>query len=215
MRLVAARVRCRTRPVTALYFCSDSQGALQALSSSRPRWRQIHAINKHLYRLTQQFPELKVNFSWVTAHTGIRGNEMADSLAASAHKLPLTNFAGDYNIRRCPSRPYAVIKSALTQEWQHQWFTSTTNRALYRLFPIVTDIRQLSSFSSRAQNVLWNRFLSNHLFVQAYLYRFVNSSAWRVPAVISWRRASTCSWTVPSTHTYACLIGRGLLFKML
>ena len=64
---------------------SDSQSALQAIKSYKPKHPVVQSIQKKLYRNTQK----KITFCTVPSHVNIIGNELADKAAKEALKSSL------------------------------------------------------------------------------------------------------------------------------
>ena len=93
-------------------YC-DSLGVLELLESYDP----IHPLVQEIFKwlvLTKRRGH-NIQFCWVPAHVGIRGNERADQLAKAAvsrspsrHPIPFKDF-------------YAVIKFAIRRIWQEKW----------------------------------------------------------------------------------------------
>ena len=64
--------------------------------------------------------EWKITFSWVKAHVGIYGNELADRLAKEAARSNGTNIA--FN-RISRSTLYYEAEEEAKQQWQDEWRT--------------------------------------------------------------------------------------------
>ena len=84
--------------------------------------------------------ESKVEFSWVKAHAGQRGNELADRLAKAA--------TSSKDIEECYNRiPKSTVTSELEEQclkqWQNEWETTTKGAATKSVFPNIEDILQL------------------------------------------------------------------------
>ena len=78
----------------------------------------------------------KIKFSWVKAHAGVYGNEMADRLAKEAARSDGTN----YGYSRIPkSAIYQEAAEEAIQKWQEQWTKSPKVEATKQYFPTVMD----------------------------------------------------------------------------
>jgi hypothetical protein len=80
--------------------------------------------------------EWKITLRWVKAHAGIRGNEVADTLAKRAATNP--NIPESYN-----KIPKSVVIKDLEEEsvkkWQRNWTQTTKGTATKEYFPDVTE----------------------------------------------------------------------------
>jgi hypothetical protein len=80
--------------------------------------------------------EWKVEFNWVKAHAGQRGDELADRLAKEA--------SSSKDIEKCYNR---IAKSTVTSElkeqclkqWQNEWKTTTKGATTKSFFPNIED----------------------------------------------------------------------------
>ena len=71
-------------------------------------------------------------FSWVPSHTGIKGNEKADSAAKSALDLPRTRVGVPYNdFKHC-------INQYIFSTWQDDWNDAVMNK-LHSVEPVLGD----------------------------------------------------------------------------
>jgi hypothetical protein len=78
----------------------------------------------------------KIKFSWVKAHVGIYGNEMADRLAKEAAR----NDENSEEYNRIPiSAIYRETAEKLLLKWQEQWLNTPKAEATKQYFPTVKD----------------------------------------------------------------------------
>ena len=107
----------------------------------------------------------KINFSWVKAHAGIYGNEMADRLAKEAARSGGTK----YGYSRIPiSAIYREAAEEAILKWQEQWTKTSKTEATKQYFPTVMDrIGTKINLTSKLTAAL-----SGHGKTNAYLYRF-------------------------------------------
>ena len=77
-------------------------------------------------------PKKDIVFCWVPSHTGIKGNEKADSAAKSALDLPRTKVGVPYNdFKHC-------INQYIFCTWQDDWNGGVMNK-LHSVKPVLGD----------------------------------------------------------------------------
>jgi hypothetical protein len=77
-----------------------------------------------------------IEFSWVKAHIGIYGNELADRLAKEATRNRDTTIA----FNRIPkSTLYSEIEEEANQKWQQEWETCTKAAITKQFFAHVQE----------------------------------------------------------------------------
>jgi ribonuclease HI len=92
---------------------TDSRVTIQSLKNHRNHTNLIEEIrNKAIVLERQEWP---MKFTWIKAHVGNHGNEIADNLAKGATK----NKEIIYN--KIPKSQIAQVKQQSIEKWQTQW----------------------------------------------------------------------------------------------
>jgi len=105
----------------------------------------------------------KIKFSWVKAHVGIFGNEMADRLFKEAARSKETGYVFS---RILVSAIYREAAEEGILKWQEQWKETSKSEATKQYFPTVMDrIRTKLDLTSKLTVVL-----SGHGKTNAYLH---------------------------------------------
>jgi len=113
---------------------TDSRITLQMLQKQKKHTHLIEKIRTKVMELEQD--EWKVEFRWIKAHAGHRGNELADQLAKEA--------ASSRTIDECYTRiPKSAVLSDLNEQsvnqWQKEWERSSQGAITKSFFPRITD----------------------------------------------------------------------------
>ena len=112
--------------------------SLQLLKNHK---RRTHIIDQIMNKvMDMERDEWKVEFSWVKAHAGQRGNELADRLAKEA--------SSSKDIEECYNRiPKSTVTSELKnqclKQWRNEWETTTKGATTKSCFPKIEDRLQL------------------------------------------------------------------------
>ena len=104
------------------------------LQNQKKHTHLIEKIRTKVIELEQD--EWKVEFSWIKAHAGHRGNELEDQLAKEA--------ASSRTIDECFTRiPKSAVLSDLNEQsvnqWQKEWERSSKAAITKSFFPKITD----------------------------------------------------------------------------
>ena len=151
---------------------TDSKITLDSLKNGHNHNTLIDDIRRNLKLLEKD--GWQVDFSWVKAHIGNYGNEMADRLAKQA--------ASDSDLQiSYDSIPISAVKNKLAaiseDSWRAEWESSTTGLLTKSFFPTVQD---------RLNTKLWltpnlTTLLTGHGRINYYFHRFkIKDSACRV-----------------------------------
>jgi len=149
-------------PRTATIF-TDSRVTLDSLRKVNNHACLIEDIRKRVASLENY--EWKITFSWVKAHVGICGNELADRLAKEAARSNSTSIA----FNRIPeSTLYYEAAEEAKQNWRDEWMTCAKAATTKQYFPTLRDrLRIKINLTSNLAAML-----TGHGRTRAYLHRF-------------------------------------------
>lgn len=119
----------KERKIKNAVICSDSYSAIVSIynqkSESRPDL--IMEILQNLFELKQI--KIEVQFMWVPAHVGIKGNEEADKLAKQVVDEDRVEIELSHSLKEIKS----VIKEEMIKKWQQYWDNESKGRHLYAI----------------------------------------------------------------------------------
>jgi ribonuclease HI len=118
-------------PLSTIIF-TDSRISLDLLQNYKNHGSLVEKIRIQVASLERSGWQIK--FSWVKAHIGVQGNEMADKAAKEAARSTITR----YEYTRIPkSYLYHEAAEEAKQKWQEEWITSRKAAATKQYFPSV------------------------------------------------------------------------------
>jgi len=118
---------------------TDSFSSLKAIIGPFQNHPFIHRIRLLMVKCNADFLKL----AWVPAHTGILGNEMADTLAKKAAQGISSNYT---MLSLPPSHLKQIANSHLLKTWQEKWMESEKGRYTYMFFPQVDKERLIGDY---------------------------------------------------------------------
>ena len=162
MRALEYTENTQTEDTTATIY-TDSRMTLDSLKNSNIHTSLIEEIRRKLTEMRKI--NWKIQFSWNTAHVGILGNELGDTLAKMAAK--------EADIIECYKKvPKNVVISELgersVEKWQREWDQTTKGRITKEYFPAVTD--RLNMKVNITHN--FTCMVTGHGNIRSYLHRF-------------------------------------------
>lgn len=147
-------------PCTATIY-TNSRITLDLLQNTNNHAYLIKDIRKRVAILESS--EWKIEISWVKAHVGICGNEIADRLAKEAARSKDTNIA--YN--RIPKSTLCFEVEA-KQQWQNEWEKFVKVAITKQYFPTIQD--RLNMKISITPTIA--AMVTGHGKTRVYLHRF-------------------------------------------
>ena len=142
---------------------TDISLTIYSLKNPRNHKSLIHKIREKVIALEEH--KWKIQLTWVKAHVGLYGNEIADKLAKEA--------ATDRSLQACYDKiPKSVILNELRDEsrakWEIEWHNTNNGKVTKWFFPYVRDrLKTKLNVSSSFTAVL-----TGHVKTKAYLQRF-------------------------------------------
>ena len=110
--------------ISNVVFFTDSLSTLQSMESGKTDDRTISQMNYNLNSLISIY-NVEVVLQWIPGHSGVQGNESADSLAKTGASLPQPDVPVSMDTVK------KMIKSNFKEEWLENWTNNNTGRALY------------------------------------------------------------------------------------
>jgi hypothetical protein len=142
---------------------NDSRITLQLLQNQKKHTHLIEQIRTKVSELEQD--KWKVEFSWIKAHVGHRGNELADQLAKEA--------ASSRTIDECYTRiPKSAVLCDLNErgvnQWQNEWDRSSKGATTKSFFPNIADRLKLRINTTPT----FTAIVTGHGNIKTYQYKY-------------------------------------------
>jgi ribonuclease HI len=142
---------------------TDSRVALDSIKNIRNHSFLIEEIRLRLLKLRGN--NWNIAFSWVKAHAGNRGNELADKIAKSA----AMDDENENSYNRIPrSAKYKELEDEMIIKWEKEWEETPKAALTKQFFPIVSG-----RFKAKLQvTPNLTALVTGHGKTRAYLHRF-------------------------------------------
>lgn len=151
-------------------FCivSDSMTSLKCIASmTHPSKLPLLALQIRSEMIDLRQKGYTISLVWVPSHTGIAGNEVADSIAKAAFTALQISTTNSCYIRR-------TLQEQLIERWQENWTNCIKGRRCFQLFPTVSQspwIKADTSQINRQRYRITNRIFTGHTRTNEHLFR--------------------------------------------
>ena len=164
IKKAAEWVKAQNKTFGKVMIHSDSQAALLALDTP---WVDSHLVEETIQALNEAGAHLNIQLTWVKAHAGHVGNELADRAAkASTTRIGLP--PGDAP-RPPTSQLKAVFKEKIHKRWMTSWTARTDCRQTKQWFPEVDSKKAFQiinmdrpQFSRMCQLITGHNYMRRH-----------------------------------------------------
>lgn len=129
-------------------ICTDSLSSLQLLRQPFPSG--YRSLVSSIHRLLLQFPLGSVHFQWIPGHSGLHGNDAADTEARRAASSLDEPLLVPYDCTELRS----LVRGVLWERWQSRWDAIRHRQALGAIKPSVRPWSYQASLSRRFETLL-------------------------------------------------------------
>ena len=164
--LMAVHLAAKVPPNSTVSIYVDNQSTLAAITSppDGPGSHITEALNEAMKTIATRRPVLakRIVFHWISSHSGVEGNEMADRLAkeAAAGAVSPANLLPDLLVGSLPRSPTAVraeFRKALVKDWTHFLEKSPRRDRLRTIDPSFHPAKILQISIGPAQGTIQSR----------------------------------------------------------
>ena len=141
--------------ISNIVFFTDSLSTLQSLESGKTDNGTMSQMNYNLNSLISIY-NVEVVLQWIPGHSGVQGNESADSLAKTGASLPQPDVPVSMDTVK------KMIRSNFKEEWMENWTKNNTGRALYNNMNAPRKKDPINSLKRRDQTTIF-RLRTTHV----------------------------------------------------
>ncbi|RVE51585.1 hypothetical protein evm_003717 [Chilo suppressalis] len=143
---------------------TDSLSALKAIQDRSNTDPLVNSIHHSLYRLQEK--ETNIRFTWIKAHVGIEGNELADAAAKEAAAKKTAALMNVFPL----SHTKRYLKERTLSAWQEDYETAPQGAVTKSFFQTIAEITEFRTIVKPSFSV--TQILSGHGYHKAYLHKY-------------------------------------------
>ena len=153
--------------VSNIVIFTDSLSTLQSLESGRNDNGTMTQMTYNMNSLISIY-NVDVVLQWIPGHSGVQGNESADSLAKTGASLPQPDVPVSMDTVQ------KMIRSNFKEEWMENWTKNNTGRALYNNMNAPRKKDPINSLKRRDQTTIF-RLRTTHVPLNGHLNKILKN----------------------------------------
>ena len=153
--------------VSDVVIFTDSLSTLQSLESGRDDNGTMSQMTYNINSLISIY-NVDVVLQWIPGHSGVQGNESADSLAKTGASLPQPDVPVSMDTVK------KMIRSNFKEEWMENWTKNNTGRALYNNMNAPRKKDPINSLKRRDQTTIF-RLRTTHVPLNGHLNKILKN----------------------------------------